>query len=811
MVYCILNSNIILNLKKSVLLFLIIIPLSVFSQDFSVKGKIYDAQNTPISYANIVLLNKQDSTIVSGSSSNDLGAFSLNNIKPNNYLLKVSFIGFNTYTKEIQIDKNVHLATIALIETKENLDEVAVVVKKPTVIKEADRLIFNVANTALSEGNMMEVLRSTPGVLVIDNNIRIKSASPTVYINDKKVHLSGDELAQLLEGSPANSIKSIEVITNPPSKYDASSGAVLNIVMDKNLITGYRGSVFTNYTQGVFPRSNVGTTNFYKTEKINVFANYSFTQNKINRESNEKINFLENDAISEKWNTNIDRNTWSKTHNFNLNLDYFFDVSNTLSFSANLVFLPYYKYKINSETLIEDDETSTPNNFKSSNLSRDQKHNLGFDLDYVHTFKNEAKLSVNAHYTLYNYNRKQGVLSKYFYEDSANNTSNAFNTHANQGTDIYTSQLDYSATINETSSFSAGIKSSFVVAESDITQFDIVGGNQTLNTDNWDAFNYNEDILAAYFSYEKKWKKWSLSTGFRIEETNIRGESPITNEENKQDYFKGFPTFNLSHKVTENVNLYVNYKRYVDRPSYQDLNPFKYYLNDNTIVTGNPNLQPAFVDHLVLGTTIKDRYTFEAYYNYTDANFLELPIQDNAENQIIYTPINLGSTVEYGFDFSTYFNVTKNWFVYFVTSFYNVQDQATLNNTHLKTDTWSNYSELSNSFSFLKDKSLSANLGFVYIGKNQQGFQTVDGRLATNFAIKKTILNKKATLSLSAADLFNTQDFTVNAEYLDQNNSRYSNQDNRYIKFGFSYKFGNTTLETNERTKARKERDRLEK
>ena len=725
-----------MNLKKQLILLFLLIPLGIFSQDFSVKGKIYDAKSIPVSYVNIVLLSKQDSTIVSGTSSNDLGAFLLNKIKPNNYILKVSFIGFNTYTKEIQVDKNVDLATIVLTETNESLDEVAIIVKKPTVKKEVDRLIFNVANTALSEGNMMEVLRSTPGVLVIDNNIQIKSASPTVYINDKKVHLSGDELAQLLEGSPANSIKSIEVITNPPAKYDASSGAVLNIVMDKNLITGYRGSVFTNYTQGVFPRNNVGTTNFYKTQKINVFANYSYTQKKINRESNEKINFLENDNIYEKWNSNTNRNTWSKTHNFNLNLDYFFDAANTLSLSTNLLFLPYYKYKIKSETEISDNPNNPITNFNSNNLSRDQKHNLGFDIDYVHAFKNASKLSLNAHYTAYNYNRKQDVLSTYFFQDTPS-TTNAFNTKANQGTNIYTSQLDYTSIINKTSSFSAGIKASFIKTESDIKQFDTEGSNQTLNIDNSDAFNYNEDILAAYFSYEKKWEKWSLSTGFRIEQTKIKGESPITSQENKQDYFKGFPTFNLGYQPTEKVNMYFNYKRSVERPNYQNLNPFKYFLNDNTIVTGNPNLQPAFVDQLVIGTTINKIYTFEAYYNYKDASYIELPIQDNVENQLVYTPINLSNTIEYGFDFSTYFNVTKNWFVYFVTSFYNVQDQATRNNEQLKIDAWSNYSELSNVLSFLKDKSLSTNFTLLYIGKNQQGFQKVDSRIQVSEYISK--------------------------------------------------------------------------
>ncbi|MDO6595817.1 outer membrane beta-barrel family protein [Oceanihabitans sp. 2_MG-2023] len=800
-----------MNLKIIHILLFVLIPLSLFSQDFSLSGKIQDAENIPISYANIIILNKQDSTIVSGTSSNDLGDFFLNNIQANTYILKVSFVGFNTYSKEIQVAKNKNLSTITLTESNEHLDEVAIVVKKPTVKKEVDRLIFNVANTALSEGNMMEVLQSTPGVLVIDNNIQIKSTTPTVYINDKKVHLSGEELAQLLEGSPANSIKSIEVITNPPAKYDASSGAVLNIVMDKNLITGYRGSVFANYTQGVFPRTNVGTTNFYKTEKINVFANYSYTQNKLNRESNEKINFLENDNISEEWNTNIDRNTWTKTHNFNFNLDYFFDNANTLSFSTNLLFIPYYKYKILSNTEVNANGENNSYRFDSNNLSRDTKHNLGFDLDYVHLFKNASKLSFNTHYTVYNYNRKQDVLSRYFFQENLNNFTNAFNTNANQDTDIYTSQLDYSSTINESSSFSVGIKSSFIKTESDIKQFDVVGGNETVNTDNSDAFNYNEAILAAYFSYEKNWEKWSLYSGFRIEQTNIEGQSPITNEENKQDYFKGFPTLNLAYQITEKVNTYVNYKRSVERPNYQDLNSFKYYLNDNTIVTGNPNLQPAFADFITLGTTLDDKYIFEAYYKYTDANFLELPIQNNEENIIVHTPINLSNTVEYGFDFTTFFNVNKNWFVYFVTSFYNVEEQAIFNEELIKTDTWSNYSVLSNDFSFLKDKSLSANLTFIYVGKNQQGFQIVDARLATDLAIKKTILNKKATLSLSASDLFNTQDFTVTSKYQSQNNSRFYNQDNRYIKLGFSYKFGNTTLETNARTKSRKERDRLEK
>ena len=208
----------------------------------------------------------------------------------------------------------------------------------------------------------MEVLRSTPGVLILDNIISIRNTAPTVYINDKKVHLSSEEIAELLEGTSASNINSIEVITNPSARYDAESGAVLNIIMSKNLVTGYSGSLFGNYTQGVFGRQNYGMTNFFKNSKINFFASYSYNNNKINRVNKEFV-----DYSPQIWNSNINRNTWTETHNLNLNFDYYIDESNTLSFSANTQFLPYFKYFLKNNTSISNDAQE---GFISKNLSR---------------------------------------------------------------------------------------------------------------------------------------------------------------------------------------------------------------------------------------------------------------------------------------------------------------------------------------------------------------------------------------------------------------------------------------------------------
>src|SRR5690606_29330730 len=322
-----------------------------------------------------------------------------------------SFIGFKDVYRSIIVDQSIDLGSIILYESSEELDEISIVVKKPTLQKEPDRLVFNVENTALIEGNMFDLLKSTPGVLVMDNKIQVKNSTPTVYINDKKVHLSSEELVQLLEGSSANSIKSVEVITNPSAKYDAESGAVINIVMSKNLVTGYRGNVFANFTQGVFPRYDGGMSHFFKNEKIDFFANYTYSHDKINRGQDDVVNYLDgSNTIDQTFMSNTNRNTWSKTHNFNFNFDYSLNEKNTLSLSSNMLVLPYFEYKIINNTEVFEANQNLDYYFDATNFSNDDKYNLGFDLDFVHQFKKAGeKLSANAHFTTYNTNRDRNV------------------------------------------------------------------------------------------------------------------------------------------------------------------------------------------------------------------------------------------------------------------------------------------------------------------------------------------------------------------------------------------------------------------
>ena len=781
-----------------------------FAQELSISGKVVDANNNAIELANVIVLAEDGIEFLKGTSTDDKGLFTLNSLSSTTYIIKITFIGYEEFEQKIILTGDLDLKTIQLNETPESLNEVTVIAKKPTITRTPDRLIFNIENTALTEGSTLGVLKSTPGVIVSEGGINIKSDPATVFINNRRVQLTSAELIQLLESSPANSIKSIEVITNPPASYDADSGSVINIIMSKNLVAGYRGSIQANYTQGVFPRYNATTSHYFKNDKINLNVNYSYRNQKINRDEDDTVNFLDSaNEIDQIWQSGVNRNTWSETHNLNLNFDYYIDDNNTLSLTSTGLYTPYYKYQIRNNTNITDVNLDFLGRFTADNLSRDNKYNIGSDLIFRHDFDNSANLTFNAHYTTYDYERDQNVFSNFFDQNNVFDTSSEFNTLANQDTQIITGKVDYNLPINETSNFSTGLKYSNVNTDSKIIRVDIINGSEVINTDNTDAFKYDEKVFAAYTNYNKAWDKWDLNLGLRVEQTNIEGQSLTIGETNTQDYLNWFPNASLSHQILDDVSIYGNYKRSITRPSFTDLNPFTFFLNENTVVLGNPNLVPTYKDYFNIGINFLEHFTVDAYYINYDGDIVELPRQNNDTNVIAYTPTNLDKKVDFGFDFAFDYYPTNTWNLYFATSFYNITEEANFGDGFVELSQWSNYSILQNTLSMLKDRSLNVNLTLTWVGKNLLQLQIVKDRLFSEFSITKAIFNKKGIISLSVEDIFNLQDQDSSLRYLNQSSSSFVDSDNRFIKLGFRYKFGNTKLSTNERTTDAVERERI--
>ncbi len=797
----------------------IISPFICNAQELSLNGSIKDEHNAPIVFSNVIITSVSDSNFIKGTTTDDNGIFKFEGLKADNYMLEVSFLGYETYRDTISLHDHLDYKPIILKEQAQSLDDVTVIAKRPTLKRLVDRLVFNVENSTLSNGNVLDVLKNTPGVLVYNDAITIKNSTPTVYINDRKVHLSANEIQQLLEGTSASSVKSIEVITNPPAKYEAEGGSVLNIVMSKSLLPGYNGSVFGSYKQGSeYPKYALGTSHFFKTEVIDAYVNYSISPRKDFRHNNEVVNFIDNNQIFSSWETDFKRTRETMNQTVNANIDFKIDERNTLSVSTNMLIAPRYhtKTSVNSLTDVFNSNKVLDSTFHTSNKLVDETYNLSFNLDYVHKFNKEGeKISVNTHYTDYDFSSYQNVDTDYFLPNAADAfRNNKFQTYSSQKIKLYTGQIDYELPIDNSAQFESGLKVSSIDSKSILNQFTFVNGTKEEDLENSDTFLYNEKNYAAYASFSKDWNSWSLKLGLRSEYTDIRGNSLATSQINNTDYLKLFPSFYILHRFNDHHELYFNYNRRIYRPRYRELNPFKYFLNDNAYSVGNPNLKPEIDDVFTLGYTFNKKYTFEAYYRHENNPTLEIILQDNIENLITYNNTNINQNISYGLDFTTYTKIATNWNIYLLSSLFHEDNQfyaQDINNQLVINNRWSFYSQLINYFSFLKDKSLLADISYLYISPIVNGPSNITSRHGLTINLKKTLWDNRGSLSVGVTDVFNTQNFTQTNDYLNQDYYLKSRFENRLFTIGFNYKFGNIHLKTNQKDIELEERDRLNK
>lgn len=798
-------------------LFICLFSISCFAQNIVISGNVKDIHNEPIAFANVILLNSEDTSFVSGTTTNDDGVFEIELSNTVSVTLKISYLGFEDYILTINGSENsANLGIITLKEKTQALEGITVIAKRPTVKRLVDRLVFNVENSTLSENNVLDVLKHTPGVLVHDGAITIKNTTPTVYINDRKVHLSANEIQQLLEGTSATNIKSIEVITNPPAKYEAEGGAVLNIVTSKNIIAGYNGSVFGNYKQGSeYPKYSLGTSHFFKTKKLNTYLNYNVSPRKDFMLNNEFINFIDNNAITSSWETDFKRTRKTSNQNIIANIDYELDENNSMGFSTNMLISPRENSKTiaNSETEVFSANKVLDSSFITESLRVDETFNLAFTLDYIHKFNRAGeKLSASVHHTNYDFSSFQNVDTDYLFPDQSLISDNRFQTFSSQEIKLYTGQIDYELPISDSSQFEAGGKFSNINSESVLNQFTFENDIKEVDLENSDIFLYDEINYAAYTSYSKDWESWSLKLGLRTEYTDIKGNSLSTSQVNNTDYVKFFPSFHLLHRINNDSEIYFNYNKRIYRPRYAQLNPFKYFLNDNTYVTGDPNLKPQIDDLFILGYTFNEDYTFEVYYRHEKNPTLQFINQDNINNLLIYKNTNTDVSISYGLDFTTYTQILPRWNLYVLSSVYYYKNNffhPESTNLLYSADEWSLYAEITNYFSLLKDKSFTINISYMHMSPTNDGPTDTSTISGLDIGMRKTLWNNRASLSVGFSDVFNTRNFTTSTKYLNQDIFSKFRMENKLFTIGFNYKFGNFQLKNNAKGVNLTERERL--
>lgn len=766
---------------------------------FNLNGSISDVQKKPITSATVFLKNATDSVLVKTEITDAAGKFNFDKLPVGKYKITISMLGYITYRSEaIDFKANQTLANIALTVQENMLKGVTIAGEKKMIEKKIDRTVVNVdAMISAASATVMDVLEKSPGVLVDPNGgiSLVGKSSVTIFIDGKPTYLSGADLDSYLRTLSASTVDQIELMTNPPAKYDAAgNGGVINIKTKKNKVIGFNGGLNLNYIQGIYAKTNNSGNFNYRNQKINAFGNLSMAANNnfadldINRyflNSGPMVSptFLQNSFIRRS----------NQSYNTKLGLDYYASDNTTFGIGFTGLLNPS-KEKTKNVSKLFNANNALDSSIIALNNQKRSFRNGGVNLNFRHQLdKKGTELSVDLDYLNYRTDADQTFDNSSYFPNGDLKGADLLTGSLPASINIYSAKTDFSKGFSNGYKLETGLKTSYTATDN-VADYFITKDNATRpDYDKTNHFIYKEQINAAYVNLNKDFKRLSMQLGLRLENTNANGHQ-LGNIEKpdstfKRDYTGLFPTAYVQYKLdsTGNQSLNLNYGRRIDRPYYQDLNPFLSPLDKFTYYTGNPFLRPSYSHNVELSYSYKKLSASLNYSNSKDE------VNETIEilNGIYYSrPGNLGSTVVKGISIDGSFDLTK------ILSF---GFSARATNIHTKSDfytgtlnTQGTYYFTRGMFQFKLPKDWSAQIDGSYQSKvtNAQFIAGARGRV--NLAVAKK-LSPSTTLRLVANDLFYTFINTGVINNLANTKANWRNEsDTRTVALSFSYRFGKT-------------------
>lgn len=781
----------------------------------TVAGIVKDNQQKPLDFATVSLLKAKDSTLIKGALTDIKGQYKMAGIASGKYLVSVSMIGYQkTFSKPFSISETNAVFTIenlVLTVGSRQLKGVSVVAQKPLIERKIDRTVLNVENSILAAGNSaMEILEKAPGVTVDkDDNISLNGKQGvTVMLDGKLTYLSSAQLATLLRSTDGNSIQSIELITNPSAKYDAAGNSgIINIKLKKNRASGTNGSLILAGAYGNYPKTSESLTLNHKEGKFNFFGSFNhgnrqtYRQLDIDRVVNEQTSptfFSQKTFIPRKYYYN----------NYRGGVDFDITKKHTIGFLINGYANGETDQNV-SHTIIGSragftDSTQntnstikqTYNNFALNLNDRLQLdtagQELGIDIDYS-KFKNNTNAQYNTDFFLSNGDIQRRPISL------RNQTPSVIN--------IKTAKADYTKNFKKLAKFEVGFKVSDVKTDNDLQAQKLAGSDYINDVLRTNRFIYTEKINAGYVNLSRSFKKLSIQFGLRAENTISNGNLITTNQIVKRNYLDFFPSLFLNENFSDKHSLGFNYSRRIDRPSYDNLNPFVYYLDQYTYGQGNPFLKPQYTQSFELNYSYKKTVNVSLSYSHTKDVMTEVLITRGKASYS--TRLNLQSQNSYNANINTPFTITKWW-----------SGNANLNGFYLifKSDSLlgGNYNNGQAAFQIKVLQNLTLGKGFkAELSSNYQsalvyGLFQIKPQYSTDAGLSKSFLNKKANLKFSVSDVFNTRRNNVTSKYQNVNIDIHQKSETRIALLTFTYNFGNSKIKArNHQSGAESEKGRV--
>lgn len=799
-----------------------------FSQN-SNNGKlgfrVLNDKGSPLENASASLLKAKDSSLYKTSLSDKNGTVEFNYLKPGQYILKISFVNFtDQYLNTIDINEtniNQSIPDIKLeLNNTARLKEVTVTGKKPFIQKLNDRLVVNVEGSIMSAGSSaMDVLERSPGVNIDQNDaISLRGKQGVIIMIDgKPTPMTGTDLANYLRGLPSAAIDRIDIITNPSAKYDAAGNSgIIDIHMKKDQRLGINGTITTGYGQGIYPKTNAGTTFNYRNKKVNVFGNYNYAYRIGLNHLLLDRNFYENGV----YNGGDLKDNYSKSpvssHTTRLGMDIFPSKRTIIGFVVNGNF-NHYTRKNDNSSIILDPQREQQSTFESFASNNDHANNWVANINYKHTFDSTGKeLTADIDYGEYRSTSLTLNSTKYYKLDGST-LQPGYTLDGDQAGKLLfkTAKADYVNPFKKGAKLEAGLKVSFVSSDNDAKFYDVSSGIPQNDIKKTNHFLYKENNNAAYLNFSKEFKKWNIQLGLRGEQTNINTEQRIGNVKFDSSYFQLFPSAFINYKLKEDQTIGLSVSRRIDRPGYSQLNPFLFLIDVTTYATGLPGLLPQLTWSYELSYTVKN-LNFGLSYSHTKdpqnitlARFKEvfpaiaLPSDTNVTVQI---PINLISSDYIGLSISAPIRIRKWWNMINNADIYYQKFNGNFSGTNLNNGRPAADIRTNNTFTF--KKGWTAELNASFNTGEQYGFMVTYPQWGVGAGVQKSVLKNKGTLRFNMTDIFWTNLPKAVITYTNYIEKWHAYRETRVANISFSYRFGNNKVQAARRRTTASEEER---
>jgi len=768
----------------------------------TITGFIKDIQNEPVAGATISLYKNADSTILQRKASSNQGKFTFSNLGNGIYFLKVSAVGSKDFTSvNLLIDdihKTVSLPAVILLPQKDNqLKEVVVTAKRPLIEQDIDKTIVNVdAMISAATSNSLEVLEKTPGVTVdINGNISLNGLSGVlVLIDGRQTYMAGQELMNYLKSLPGGLLDRIELMTNPPAKYDAAGSAIINIRLKKNRKRGYAGNFVSSYSQGRTGRLNNVINMNYSARKINLFANFGhYTDgNYLDETYDRKLFDATGSIISSQQNTNDAKNR-SKGIFSKIGMDYSVFPKSIIGFNANILTRlrndigEYINNYFNAGNVL--DTVAKGNSFGNNDWLQ-----LTGNLNFQHKFNEQGKeLSADVNIIRYDSKTNQALPNSLYAGNGNFVKTYEYLYKFPSDKIIYNAKIDYSLPLKNKFRVDFGAKSSFVHNDNTAEYYNVNAGTITSDFDKSNHFIYRENINALYVSMRKNYKTLGIQAGLRYENTYIKanqlGNLQTQGSSFKRNYAGVYPTLFINYQLDSKGKntLSFSYAKRLSRPNYQQLNPFFLYKDKYTYTTGNPLLDAA------------QYYQAEFVYSYKQLLRISLQYQKRikdifdatsvANDVFIVKPQNLGRREMLALNTFLNFKPIPWWNAIFnlgVAHFVGVGD---VDSQKVNLKSYGGRFMVNNQFQF--KKGWSAELTGNYSTRQISSQSIMEPIYRMNMAVGKKIWKNKGSVKLSLEDIGHFFAIKQSIVSLKQAQVTYKYvQDTERIGLAFTYNFG---------------------